>query len=1113
MNNQSENNIQPEKQDFRFDVFISYRHSELDSAAAAYLHKALENYKIPKEIQEKIGKKKINRVFRDEEELGASSDLFTEIENSIKASEYLVVILSPRYKQSKWCIKEIESFLKYRSRDNILAVIIEGEPYDVFPDILLEDGEPLALDIRAKDQKEMLKLAKERLPRLVAPVLGCTYDELYQRHRVYRMRRLAILSALVATVSLVFGAITIKQNIEINKNFIAKQENQSRYLAQTSADLLAKGDRETALLVALVALPKGSTDNSRPYVAEARIALENALYTYRMDYYYNLHPVKIMSMESSNFSITDYNRDEDVMMTMDMGGYVYLWDCATGEQLLKITDYTAEDAKLTGDSCVIVKTADSLYCIDYTTGELVWQWEFPKCEKCYSTKFDWAYSARTGSVVCVNTDFEWWTNTIFTEDLTYEYEYEITDSHSVYNLDVATGTSSVWTPEDMYRNIGKTVYDAYQVKDVAISPDGEYVAFQMYESAEDTSVPGTGHIYVYPVTGGQAVYTYSTAAHWPLNHLYWYDNDRLVSVYSDDTSVLVMGIVENPFNWYVDCHRISTSEKLWTVAEKSMSLNFNFSIQSFEANNSQDETKQCIGVTGGNTFVTIDRETGRVYSRMEDRSRIMLAQPLPNKTSIMLITQDGYVFVTHPLQDKVYNPLLNSRSYYLDMDIISQVRRYNGRTYVFYGSSIYWYQDSIDDNCKGMGTAPAMVGFSDDSNYMWSIEHGDKIHLYDVNTRQELWTDNAVNSYGNEYNAIIVKDRYLVYSTLESSGITVYDIQTGEIKEYPVSDIYYNTNELYLSAVNTQHTLIPAYTILDHYSPDDMYSDVAERTRSDILWVKDVLTGEDAVSFTYNDIYTALGCGEPLYRFNIKSAMMSGDSNYLLIACDVVEKDSTGAQLPAWGRMLVWDMQNNCWIALPQEAADVLPSGTSFYRQDGWIMPGTSIINMYGADGSIKIVDLAASQVLHSLDFGTVGSTEISFTPDGDHIIFQDGGYHLKVYNWREGIYTTDKTTAEYSSLEFKFYDGGNLMSAKLTVGLYISNNVQVYDLVRPGQYKLQNTISPYIACDGVTAVIADNEYSRFYPYYSFDQLIEMAGEILDGRQLTAAERQTYLID
>ena len=59
MTNQSEilNENQP-KQDFRFDVFISYRHAPLDSAAAAYLHKALENYKIPKEIQEKIGKRK-----------------------------------------------------------------------------------------------------------------------------------------------------------------------------------------------------------------------------------------------------------------------------------------------------------------------------------------------------------------------------------------------------------------------------------------------------------------------------------------------------------------------------------------------------------------------------------------------------------------------------------------------------------------------------------------------------------------------------------------------------------------------------------------------------------------------------------------------------------------------------------------------------------------------------------------------------------------------------------------------------------------------------------------------------------------------------------------------
>ena len=1099
------------KQDFRFDVFISYRHAPLDSAAAAYLHKALENYKIPKEIQEKIGKKKINRVFRDEEELGASSDLFTEIENSIKSSEYLVVVLSPRYKQSKWCIKEIEAFLKHRSRDNILAVIIEGEPYDVFPDILLENGEPLALDLRAPNEKEMLKLAKQRMSRLVAPILGCTYDELYQRHRVWRMRRLAALSGIVAAVSLLFGAVTIKQNIEINKNFIAKQENQSRYLAQTANDLLEKGDRETSLLVALEALPKSSNDNSRPYVAEARMALENALYTYRMDYYYNLHPVKKMSMDADSSYITDYDADNDVLMTMDLNGYVYLWNAKDGTLLLKVSDYVAEDAKLASDSRLLIKTIDSLYCINYTDGSLLWQWQFPACEKCYSTKFDWAYSKESDSLVCVNTNFRWYEEAIFTPQLTYEYNYSVLDSHKVYNLDISSGTATFWHADDMYKNIGTSLYDSWKTKDVAISPDGNYVAIQLQQPGEKSDENGINHIYVYPIDGGQAVYTYSLPAFWRLNHLYWLDNNRLISVYSDDTSVIAMGIVENPFNWYVDCHDISAGEKLWTVTENSMSLNYNFGIQSFEANDRNGETRKCIGITAGNVFAVIDRETGHIYSRIEDRSAIKLAQPLPNKTSIMMITQDGYVFVTHPLDDKVYNPVLNSTSYYLDLGIISNICRYNDRTYIFNGSAIHWYQDNIDFNFKSMGASPSMVGFSENGNYMWFIEHQDKIHLYDVNAKEELWADDAVNTTVYDYNAQIINNRYLVYPADGKAVLSVYDIETASAKDYPATDIYNPDTELFISA-NQYNTLTTAFTVTDNYAPAGSFSYSADKATKNIIWVKDAASGEDAVTFTTEEIISALNMGENLSRFAVKSAMLSGDGKYLLIPCDVVMLDKDGKEQPAVGMMPVWDMENNCWLTLPQEAIDVMPRGISYYRQDGWIMPDTSIINMYGTDGSIKILDLSTMKILHSLDFGIVGSTEISFTPDGDHIIMQDGGYHLKVYNWREGKYTMEKTTAEFSSLDFSFY-GDNLMSAKLTVSAYISNNVQMYDLVAPGVYKLQNTISPCMACNGVTTVIADNEYSRFYPYYSFDQLIEMARDILGDRQLTAAERQTYLID
>lgn len=60
---------------FRYDAFISYRHCDPDKRIAEKLHRMLETYKIPKAIVKASGKKRINRVFRDREELPTSSNL------------------------------------------------------------------------------------------------------------------------------------------------------------------------------------------------------------------------------------------------------------------------------------------------------------------------------------------------------------------------------------------------------------------------------------------------------------------------------------------------------------------------------------------------------------------------------------------------------------------------------------------------------------------------------------------------------------------------------------------------------------------------------------------------------------------------------------------------------------------------------------------------------------------------------------------------------------------------------------------------------------------------------------------------------------------------------
>ncbi len=1101
-----------EKKDFRFDVFISYRHSDLDSAAAGYLHKALENYKIPKEIQQKIGKKRINRVFRDEEELGASSDLFTEIENSIKESEYLLVVLSPRYKQSKWCIKEIESFLKYRSRDNILAVIIEGEPYDVFPDILIEEGEPLALDIRAKDKKQMLKYAKERLPRLVAPILGCSYDELYQRHRVWRMRRIAMLSGIIATLSLAVGAVTIKQNIEINKNYVAKQENQSRYLAKTSNDLLSKGDRETALLVALEALPKGSGDNSRPYVAEARIALEDALYTYQLDYYYNLHPVKIMEMNSDCGTISDYNQQEDVLLTSDDLGSIYIWDAKTGQQIFVMDRYVTEDARLTGNNRLLGKTADGIYCVDYTTGEMLWAWLYPQCEACYHSRFMWDYSPATDTVVCVSTSM--------TIDKKIEFNLEkgetlvnpvLTDSHKVHTVNCADGSSALWTPEEYYGGIAEAGLQR-TVKGISISPDGSMVALQVYQpDSADIAQLGTMHLYVYPAQGGDAVYSTSFTSYQGLEGLYWIDNSRLVCAYTDDTSIYALGILENPHNWYMDCYDVINKEKLYSIADRAMSLSYKLYFNSFECTNSAGENHNVVSVINGNTVLVFDQQTGNVYSRIEDRSQIRLVQPLPNKTTMLVMTLDGYVFVTKPLSDEIYNPVLNSLMYYIDVGFVEKCERYNNKTYIFNGSSVYWYQDYIDFNFKMMAS-PVSVGFSQSSQYMYSVSYDKEINLYDINTKEILFTDDVSLTTGYKHNADIIDNRYMVYPATQSGILSVYDIENSTVADYPVSDKLGEATIMIGATNQNSHFVSAWHKDLRLYDDSVSLWYDEEKLACNVVWVKNVTDGSEAAAISGSQILEKLKTPQ-LYSFTLKSAMISGDDKYLII-CGEATVSAEDATKTKHMEMLIWDIANSTWLDTDTSAFEnLVDSSSSVYTRDSWIMPGTSLINTYHTDGTVDIINLTEGNVVHSFAPGVVGSQEIAFTPDGDHLIFQDGSNRLKIYNWKEGRYTLEHAVGEMGALEFEFYNDGRQLSATMSVGAYISKVMQIYDLTDTGVYTLQNSVDGCIACDGITTVISDNDYSRFYPYYTFDQLIDMAGEILGQRTLTPAERQTYFID
>lgn len=307
-----------------YDAFISYRHTEADSFVAKNLHRQLESFKLPGNVAHRLqesreeAKTKITRIFRDQEELPLVSNLADPIMEALKQSEFLIVICSPRLRESMWCKKEIETFISLRDREHVLLVLIEGEPEDSFPEELLyreveettSEGrvikrrlpvEPLAADVRGGSQSEVRRKIKAETLRLAAPMFECGYDDLKQRHRERRLRRIITASLAGSAVCLLFGLVSTtmalrirKQNmqiveqsgkieaqaVEIERQYAQAVRGNCLTTAQASEALLEKGDRIAAIETALSVFPGGGAEDI-PYTAKAAYALSESLNLYK----------------------------------------------------------------------------------------------------------------------------------------------------------------------------------------------------------------------------------------------------------------------------------------------------------------------------------------------------------------------------------------------------------------------------------------------------------------------------------------------------------------------------------------------------------------------------------------------------------------------------------------------------------------------------------------------------------------------------------------------------------------------------------------------------------------------------------------------------------------
>jgi len=222
------------EREYKYKAFISYSHK--DEKFAKWLHKKLEDYKIPKDLYEKYPNlpKKLYPIFRDIEELPTSSSLSQNIIDALKDSAYLIVICSPNSAKSQWVNKEILDFktIHKDGEDRVLPIILSGEPnakdrddlddnLECFPEALKykvkngkltnERTEPIAADVReGMFDKEFGKL------KLIAGLLGVDFEELNQREiKKQKQRRAFLVSGLLGVSGL--AGVSIWKWIEVEE--------------------------------------------------------------------------------------------------------------------------------------------------------------------------------------------------------------------------------------------------------------------------------------------------------------------------------------------------------------------------------------------------------------------------------------------------------------------------------------------------------------------------------------------------------------------------------------------------------------------------------------------------------------------------------------------------------------------------------------------------------------------------------------------------------------------------------------------------------------------------------------------------------------------------------
>ena len=199
-------------QEFKYDVFLSYRHKSLDNIITQKTFHFVESYRLPSSLRRK-GYPNIRRAFRDTEELSVSRVLTDTSDSALRSTNCLIVVCSTDTPSSEWVDREVETFIELGRAEHIYPLLITGEPETAFPPCLkrVPDIMERVVDIRTPGNPVKKMIAKEdpALLKVIADVTGCPLPELHREHKLRKSRRFAARAATIAAGFLLVGAVSL----------------------------------------------------------------------------------------------------------------------------------------------------------------------------------------------------------------------------------------------------------------------------------------------------------------------------------------------------------------------------------------------------------------------------------------------------------------------------------------------------------------------------------------------------------------------------------------------------------------------------------------------------------------------------------------------------------------------------------------------------------------------------------------------------------------------------------------------------------------------------------------------------------------------------------------